>query len=66
MWHQLFTDGTSRRQTEFQNLVIGVMEEEKLDPVIISSCIWLEDGTAESQVDSIVEMVSHLCFLHTI
>ena len=26
-WHQLFTDGTSRRQIAFQNLVIAVMED---------------------------------------
>ena len=36
-WHQLFTDGTTRWQTEFQNLVISLMEDEKLDPVIASS-----------------------------
>ncbi|KAL7553861.1 hypothetical protein ACHAWF_017485 [Thalassiosira exigua] len=32
-WHQLFTNGTSRRQLEFQNLVIALMEDEKLDPL---------------------------------
>ena len=68
VWHQLFTDGTSRRQTEFQNLVIGLMEDEKLDPVIVSSCMWLEDGTSENQVESIMEMVSYIfvvCFWHS-
>ena len=30
-WHQLFTDGTTRRQIAFQNLVIALMEDGKLD-----------------------------------
>lgn len=57
-WHQLFTDGTTRRQIAFQNLVIGLMEDGKLDPVIVSSCMILEDETSETQVQSIVDMVS--------
>ena len=57
-WHQLFTDGTSRRQIAFQNLVIALMEDGKLDPVIVSSCMVLEDETSEKQVKSIVDMVS--------
>jgi len=37
-WHQLFTDGTTRRQIAFQNLVIGIMDEDgKFDSVIASS-----------------------------
>ena len=61
-WHQLFTDGTTRRQTEFQNLIIGLMEEEKLNPVIVSSCMWLEDGTSENQVQSVLDMVRSNCY----
>ena len=57
-WHQLFTDGTTRRQIAFQNLVIALMEDGKLDPVIVSSCMILEDETSETQVKSIVDMVS--------
>ena len=57
-WHQLFTDGTSRRQITFQNLVIALMEDGQLDPVIVSSCMILEDETSENQVKSIVDMVS--------
>ena len=56
-WHQLFTDGTTRRQVAFQNLVIALMEDGKLDPVIVSSCMILEDETSENQVKSIVDMV---------
>ena len=64
-WHQLFTDGTTRRQIAFQNLVIALMEDDKLDPVIVSSCMILEGETSETQVKSIVDMVRQLncvCF----
>ena len=61
IWHQLFTNGTSRRQNEFQNLIISVEEdgeiEKILDPVIVSSCIYGEDGTSESTVKAILEKV---------
>ena len=60
-WHQLFTDGTTRRQIAFQNLVIALMEDGKLDPVIVSSCMILEDETSETQVKCIVEMVRNMC-----
>ena len=60
VWHQLFTDGTSRRQTEFQNLIIGLMEDGKLDPVVVSSCMWADDGTAENQIESILVMMNPL------
>ena len=61
MWHQLFTDGTSRRQIAFQNLVIALMEEEgaDLDPVIVSSCMYVENETSEKCVLSIIETVSN-------
>jgi len=57
-WQQLFTDGTSRRQIAFQNLVIALMENGKLDPVIVSSCMVLKDETSENQVEAILDMVS--------
>ena len=57
-WHQLFTDGTSRRQIAFQNLVIALMEDGKLDPVIVSSCIFIKDETSEKQVEGILEKAS--------
>ena len=38
-WHHPFTDGTSRRQIAFQNFVIAVMVDSKLDTVIVSSCV---------------------------
>jgi len=60
-WHQVFTDGTTRRQIAFQNLVIALMEEEgaDLDPVIVSSCMYVENETSEKCVLSIIETVSN-------
>ena len=40
-WIQLFTDGTTRSQIAFQNLVIGLMDGEVFDSVIALSCIFL-------------------------
>ena len=56
-WHQIFTDGTSRRHISFQNLLIAVMVDSNLDPVIFSSFIFLEDETSDNQVKSIVKQV---------
>ena len=57
-WHQLFTDGISRWQIAMQNLVIGLMEQNKLDPVIVSSCQFVMNETSEGCAESIVETVS--------
>ena len=57
-WHQLFIDGTSRWQIAIQNLVIGLMEQNKLDPVIVLSCQFVKNETSEGCVESIVETVS--------
>ena len=56
-WHQIFTDGTSSCQIDFQNLVISVMVYSKLNTVIVSSCILLEDKTSENKVKYIVNQV---------
>ena len=61
-WRQFFNDGTTQRQIAFQNLVIALREDGKLDPVIVSSCMILEDETSETEVKSIVDMVCHLNF----
>jgi len=57
-WHQLFTDSTSQRQIVFQNLVIGIMEGDTFDSVIASSCVYLENKSAEKQVKVIKSKVS--------
>ena len=60
-WKQLFTDGTSRRQVAFQNVVIGLMSENQLfDPTVLSSCIFLEDETSEKQVEAILDKVRNI------
>ena len=60
-WHEIFTDGTERRQVAMQNLVIGIMEDGGMDSVLVSSCKFLENGTAEKQVEAIKEQVSFHC-----
>ena len=60
-WDQLWTDATTRRQCPFQALIIGLMDTKKnLDPVIVSSCIFLEDESAETTVESILAKVSEI------
>ncbi len=58
-WDQLWTDATTWRQCPFQALIIGLMDsEKKLDPATVSSCIFLEDDTAETTIESILAKVS--------
>ena len=52
-WHQLFTDGTYQRKIVLQNLVIAFMVDSKLNPVIVYSCMFLEDDKSDNQVKSI-------------
>ena len=59
-WHQIFTDGTTRRQIASQNLVIGLMENGEFDSVIASSCIYLKDESLAQQVEAIKGKVSLL------
>ena len=46
-WHQVFTDGTTRSQVAFQNLVITLLEDGNIDPVTVLSCIYVENKTSE-------------------
>jgi hypothetical protein len=48
-----------RRQVPFSPIVISLMgdEPETIDPVIVLSCIILEDETSETQVGGIVTKV---------
>ena len=64
-WEQLWADATLRRQTSFQALIIGVMgEDDNIDPVIVSSCIFAKDEKSDTQANSILEKVS-VCILYT-
>lgn len=58
-WNQLWTNGTTRRQIPFTALVIGLMgEDEDIDPVVVSSCIFMEDEHSEMQADGIINRVN--------
>ena len=58
-WRQIFTELTSRHQCAFQTLVVGLMDEDELlDPVIVSSRIFLENETSQTTFDTIVDKVS--------
>ena len=60
-WHEIFTNGTERRQIAIQNLVIGIMEDHGMNSVIASSCKFAGNGTSEKQVDAIKNQVSFHC-----
>ena len=50
-WIQIFTDATSSNQCTFQELVVGLMNEDGLlDPVIVLSCIFLENETSQKNI----------------
>ena len=47
-WKTIHTDGTTRRQTPFEALIIGLegKEDEVLDNILVSSCIFMETEDA--------------------
>lgn len=59
-WAQIFFDSTTRRQVPFTAIVVSLMDDgpDSIDPIIVSSCVVLEDETSEKQVDGIVNKVS--------
>ena len=57
-WAQLLTDATSQRHTPFQCLIISLLGADgKIGPVLVSLCIFLDDETAETTMQSIFEKV---------
>eukprot|EP00956_Cyclotella_meneghiniana_P011123 scaffold15566_cov34-Cyclotella_meneghiniana.AAC.1 len=54
VFQQLFTDGTTRRQTEFQNVIIGVLTPAGYRRVALDGCILSEEHNAESVTTSIL------------
>jgi len=58
-WVEIFFDATVHRQVLFSAVVISLMGDtpESIDPVIVLSCVVLEDETLETQVDGIVSKV---------
>ena len=59
-WHQLFTDGTTRRQIGFQCLVIGFLTASGFQSVIVSSCVCTEDETSKAQVEGIQNKIKEM------
>ena len=58
-WRPIFTDTTYTRQCKFQALVVGLMDEDGLlYPVIVCSCILLENETPQTTFYTIVDKVS--------
>ena len=58
-WDQLWYDGTTRRQIPFGALIIGMLagDNNMIDPVVVSSCIFMENETSETQAEGIVDKV---------
>ena len=56
---EIFFDATTHQQVPFLAVVISLMgdDPETIDPVIVLSCVILEDETSETQVDGIVTKV---------
>mmetsp|Transcript_21419 Transcript_21419/g.44776 ORF Transcript_21419/g.44776 Transcript_21419/m.44776 type:complete len:297 (+) Transcript_21419:1703-2593(+) len=53
-YSELFSDGTSRRQTSIQNLIIGFLEDGGFKTVALSTSILEDDDTATSLNESIL------------
>ena len=56
-WDQLCTDATTRRQIPFTALIIGLLGDDSLEQVIVSSCILTDDETADAQAEGIIKKV---------
>ena len=50
----------TRRKIAFQNLVIALMEDGDLYPVIVSSCMYVDNETSVRCLQSIIEKVSNM------
>ena len=61
-WKTIHTDGTSRRQTSFETMILGLEGKtgEMLQNIIVSSCIFMETEDAEGCVAGIERKVSHI------
>ena len=60
-WPYWGDDATTRRHLTWSALVIGLMgSDHKLDPVIVSSCIFLEDESAQGTNDALFSKIDSL------
>ena len=63
-WNQLWTDATTRRQIPFTAVIIGLMgDNDEIDPVVVSSCIFMEDETSATGANGILNKVSYFVFI---
>ena len=62
-WKQIFFDVTTRRQIPFQTVIIGLMNNGKIDPIVLSSHVFMADESSETTVDSIFDEVSGSCLV---
>ena len=54
LWKEIFFDATTCRQTPFQAILISIIGGEDgktIEPIVLSSCIFMEDKTAEKQAE---------------
>ena len=59
-WKQIFTDATSRRQTSFLALLVGIMDDNgNIDAIVISSCIFMEDEKSETEATCVLDKVCY-------
>ena len=64
-WKQLWTHATTQRHIPFTALIIGLLgDEENTKPVVVSSCILMDDERSETQADGLVNKMSLIiiCF----
>jgi hypothetical protein len=59
IWDQLWTNSTTRQQIPFTALIIRILAEGgSINPIAVSSCIFMEDEKSETQVDGIINKVN--------
>jgi hypothetical protein len=56
---QLWYDGTTHQQIPFGALITGMLagDNNMIDPVVVSLCIFMENETSEMQAKGIVDKV---------
>lgn len=56
-WHQIFTDGTSRRQISMTGVIVSIMEDDNVIPLLLSSCHVAKGETSEDQAEAIENVI---------
>eukprot|EP00986_Skeletonema_menzelii_P003022 scaffold889_cov173-Skeletonema_menzelii.AAC.1 len=58
-YHQLFTDGTSRRQTELNNMLIGYVTDKGLRTTTLDNMILSPDKTSVSTAQALIQSMEN-------